>query len=149
VGGPLPAPPASPALSAVPGTDEHGLKIQQAAAAAGTSPAELCQRVSGLFRRALAQAAVSFTDFTRTSEPRHQRAVRRFWGALRDAGALYKGAYEGWYCTAEECFVPESQLGERPDARGRRCRVALESGHQVAARLRELLVLRPGLLWGC
>uniref|UniRef100_A0A8B9RYJ6 Methionyl/Leucyl tRNA synthetase domain-containing protein n=2 Tax=Telluraves TaxID=3073808 RepID=A0A8B9RYJ6_9AVES len=113
------------------GTDEHGLKIQQAAAAAGTSPPELCQRVSGLFRQALTQAAVSFTDFIRTSEPRHQRAVVHFWGALRDGGSLYKGSYEGWYCTPEECFLPESQLAEHRDAQGRPCKVSLESGHQV------------------
>ncbi|NXY89586.1 SYMM protein, partial [Alcedo cyanopectus] len=113
------------------GTDEHGLKIQQAAAAAGTSPPELCERVSGLFRQALTQAAVSFTDFTRTSEPRHRRAVQRFWAALRDAGALYKGSYEGWYCTAEESFLPESQLAESTDSRGRPCKVSLETGHQV------------------
>lgn len=115
----------------VPGTDEHGLKIQQAAAAAGTSPAELCERISGLFRRALSQAGVSYTDFTRTSEPRHQRAVRHFWGVLRDGGMLYKGAYEGWYCTAEESFLPENQLGESTDSQGRPCRVSLETGHQV------------------
>ncbi|XP_009952072.1 PREDICTED: LOW QUALITY PROTEIN: methionine--tRNA ligase, mitochondrial, partial [Leptosomus discolor] len=105
--------------------------IQQAAAAAGTSPPELCERVSGLFRQALTQAAVSFTDFIRTSEPRHRRAVLHFWGALRDGGALYKGAYEGWYCTPEECFLPESQLAERRDAQGRPCKVSLETGHQV------------------
>ncbi|XP_027590102.2 methionine--tRNA ligase, mitochondrial [Pipra filicauda] len=113
------------------GTDEHGLKIQQAAAAAGMSPPELCERVSGLFRQALAQAGVAFTDFTRTSEPRHQRAVRHFWGALRDCGALYKGSYEGWYCTPEESFLPESQLAERRDAQGRPCKVSLETGHEV------------------
>ncbi|NWU92818.1 SYMM protein, partial [Upupa epops] len=113
------------------GTDEHGLKIQQAAAAAGTTPPELCERVSGLFRQTLTQAAVSFTDFIRTSEPRHQRAVQHFWGALRDGGALYKGAYEGWYCTPEECFLPESQLKECRDAQGRPCKVSLETGHQV------------------
>ncbi|XP_061862599.1 methionine--tRNA ligase, mitochondrial [Colius striatus] len=113
------------------GTDEHGLKIQQAAAAAQTSPPELCERVSGLFRQAFTRAAVSFTDFIRTSEPRHQRSVRHFWGALRDGGALYKGCYEGWYCTAEECFLPESQLAERTDAQGRPCKVSVESGHQV------------------
>lgn len=81
----------------------------------------------------MSQAAVSFTDFTRTSEPRHQRAVRHFWGALRDGGALYKGSYEGWYCTPEECFLPESQLTERRDAQGRPCLVSVETGHQVTA----------------
>ncbi|NXG43350.1 SYMM protein, partial [Psilopogon haemacephalus] len=113
------------------GTDEHGLKIQQAAAAAGTSPPELCERISGLFRHALSQAAVSFTDFIRTSEPRHQRAVQHFWGRLRAGGALYRGSYQGWYCTPEECFLPESQLADGTDAQGRPCKVSLESGHQV------------------
>ncbi|KAM9179958.1 methionine--tRNA ligase, mitochondrial [Mergus octosetaceus] len=113
------------------GTDEHGLKIQQAAAAAGTSPPELCARVSALFRQALTQAAVSFTDFIRTSEPRHQRAVCHFWGALQERGALYKGSYEGWYCTPDECFLPESQLAERTDSQGRTYKVSLETGHEV------------------
>ncbi|NXJ84698.1 SYMM protein, partial [Trogon melanurus] len=113
------------------GTDEHGLKIQQAAAAAGTSPPELCERVSGLFHHALTQADVSFTDFTRTSQPGHRRAVCHFWGALRDSGMLYKGSYEGWYCTPEESFLSESQLAECKDAQGRPCKVSLETGHQV------------------
>lgn len=121
----------SPRLLSVSGTDEHGLKIQQAAAAAGTSPAELCERVSALFRQALIRAGVAYTDFIRTSEPRHQRAVRHFWGALGDAGVLYKGSYEGWYCTPEESFLPESQLAERTDSQGRPCKVSLESGHEV------------------
>lgn len=121
----------SPRLLSVSGTDEHGLKIQQAAAAAGTSPAELCERVSALFRQALIRAGVAYTDFIRTSEPRHQRAVRHFWGALGDAGVLYKGSYEGWYCTPEESFLPESQLAERTDGQGRPCKVSLESGHEV------------------
>uniref|UniRef100_A0A8B9PY71 Methionine--tRNA ligase, mitochondrial n=1 Tax=Apteryx owenii TaxID=8824 RepID=A0A8B9PY71_APTOW len=113
------------------GTDEHGLKIQQAAVAAGVSPPQLCAQVSGLFRQALTQAAVSFTDFIRTSEPRHQRAVQHFWAALQDRGALYKGSYEGWYCTPEECFLPESQLADSRDTQGRMCKVSLETGHQV------------------
>ncbi|XP_009863417.1 PREDICTED: methionine--tRNA ligase, mitochondrial, partial [Apaloderma vittatum] len=111
-------------------TDEHGLKIQQAAAAAGTSPPELCERISGLFHHALTQAEVSFTDFTRTSQPSHRRAVCHFWGALQDSGMLYKGSYEGWYCTPEESFLSESQLAERKDAQGRPCKVSLETGHQ-------------------
>ncbi|NXH23012.1 SYMM protein, partial [Bucco capensis] len=113
------------------GTDEHGLKIQQAAAAAGTSTSELCEQISGLFHQTFTQAAVSFTHFTRTSEPRHQQAVQHFWGALQDAGALYKGSYEGWYCTSEECFLPESQLAERRDTQGHPCKVSMETGHQV------------------
>jgi len=115
------------------GTDEHGLKIQQAAAAAGTSPPELCARISALFHQAFTQAAVSFTDFIRTSEPRHCQAVCHFWTALQERGALYKGTYEGWYCTAEEGFLPESQLTERVDAQGCTHKVSVESGHEVTA----------------
>uniref|UniRef100_A0A8C2STX0 Methionine--tRNA ligase, mitochondrial n=1 Tax=Coturnix japonica TaxID=93934 RepID=A0A8C2STX0_COTJA len=113
------------------GTDEHGLKIQQAAAAAGTSPPELCARISALFHQAFTQAAISFTDFIRTSEPRHCQAVCHFWAALQERGALYKGSYEGWYCTAEEGFLPESQLTERVDAQGNIHKVSMESGHEV------------------
>ncbi|XP_072190064.1 methionine--tRNA ligase, mitochondrial [Excalfactoria chinensis] len=113
------------------GTDEHGLKIQQAAAAAGTSPPELCARISALFHQAFTQAAISFTDFIRTSEPRHCQAVCHFWAALQERGALYKGSYEGWYCTAEEGFLPESQLTERVDAQGHTHKVSVESGHEV------------------
>ncbi|NXJ10081.1 SYMM protein, partial [Odontophorus gujanensis] len=113
------------------GTDEHGLKIQQAAIAAGTSPPELCAQISALFHQAFTQAAISFTDFIRTSEPRHCQAVCHFWAALEEHGALYKGTYEGWYCTAEEGFLPESQLVERVDAQGRPFKVSAESGHEV------------------
>ncbi|XP_074820445.1 methionine--tRNA ligase, mitochondrial [Natator depressus] len=128
------------------GTDEHGLKIQQAAAAAGTSPPELCAQVSGLFRDLFCRAAVSFTDFIRTTEPRHRRAVQCFWAALQDRGLLYKDFYEGWYCTPDECFLTQAQVTERPDAQGRPCKVSLESGHQVlrcAAFLPALLLAWP------
>ncbi|XP_075752754.1 methionine--tRNA ligase, mitochondrial [Pelodiscus sinensis] len=113
------------------GTDEHGLKIQQAAAASGTSPPEHCAHVSGLFHDLFSRAAVSFTDFIRTTEPRHCRAVQHFWTALQGRGMLYKAFYEGWYCTPDECFLSQAQVTERPDAQGHPCKVSLESGHQV------------------
>ncbi|XP_062998100.1 methionine--tRNA ligase, mitochondrial [Elgaria multicarinata webbii] len=113
------------------GTDEHGLKIQTTAAAAGTSPERFCDRVSAKFRELFTQAGISYTDFIRTTEPQHKRAVEHFWTTLRDRGWLYRAYYEGWYCTAEESFLATSQVTERPDALGRRHVVSLESGHQV------------------
>ncbi|XP_063169672.1 methionine--tRNA ligase, mitochondrial [Candoia aspera] len=113
------------------GTDEHGLKIQAAAAAAGISPKEFCDRVSAEFRELFAQAGISYSDFIRTTELRHRRAVECFWAALQAGGSLYQADYEGWYCTAEESFLAASQVMECPDAQGRKQMVSLESGHQV------------------
>ncbi|KAM5280156.1 LOW QUALITY PROTEIN: methionine--tRNA ligase, mitochondrial [Ctenodactylus gundi] len=111
------------------GTDEHGLKIQQAAAAAGVAPRELCDRVSAQFRRLFRDAGVSSADFIRTTEPRHRRAVEHFWGALQARGLLYKGPYGGWYCASDECFLPESKVTRRPGHAGP---VSAESGHPVS-----------------
>ncbi|XP_028570586.2 methionine--tRNA ligase, mitochondrial [Podarcis muralis] len=113
------------------GTDEHGLKIQVTAAAAGSSPEPFCDCMSAKFQELFNQAGISYTDFIRTTEPRHKRAVEHFWAALQDQGWLYQAHYEGWYCTAEETFLAASQVTERPDAHGNRHMVSLESGHQV------------------
>ncbi|XP_074071493.1 methionine--tRNA ligase, mitochondrial [Macrotis lagotis] len=122
---------AGPPVRLSTGTDEHGLKIQQAAAAAGVAPAELCDRVSAQFRALFRAAGVSVTDFLRTTEARHQRAVHHFWGALRARGLLSKGLYEGWYCASDECFLPEAKVTWRPGPGGERRPVALDSGHPV------------------
>ncbi|XP_048369654.1 methionine--tRNA ligase, mitochondrial [Sphaerodactylus townsendi] len=113
------------------GTDEHGLKIQTTAAAAGSLPQHFCDRVSAEFRELFTQAGISYTDFIRTTEPRHRKAVEHFWASLQDRGWLYRANYEGWYCTAEESFLAASQVTECPDAQGHRHTVSLESGHQV------------------
>ncbi|KAM3827322.1 methionine--tRNA ligase, mitochondrial [Vipera latastei] len=113
------------------GTDEHGLKIQTAAAAAGISPKEFCDGVSAEFRELFTQASISYTHFIRTTELRHRQAVEFFWAALHDGGWLYQADYEGWYCTAEESFLAASQLTESPDAQGNKQMVSIESGHQA------------------
>lgn len=113
------------------GTDEHGLKIQTTAAAAGTSPEQFCDRISAQFLELFTQAGISYTDFIRTTELRHKRAVEHFWAALRDRGWLFQADYEGWYCTAEESFLAASQLTECTDAQGQRHIVSVETGHKV------------------
>nr|XP_005000772.2 methionine--tRNA ligase, mitochondrial [Cavia porcellus] len=114
------------------GTDEHGLKIQQAAAAAGLAPRVLCDRVSAQFRRLFRDAGVAATDFFRTTEARHQEAVQHFWEVLAARGLLYKGLYEGWYCSSDECFLPEAKVTRQPGPSGESCPVSLESGHPVS-----------------
>jgi methionyl-tRNA synthetase len=97
------------------GTDEHGQKVEQAAAAAGLGTQEHVDRISADFR-AMAQAMnVSFDDFIRTTEPRHIRACEAFWRLLRQNGDIYLGAYEGWYALRDESFYSEDELVLRPD----------------------------------
>ncbi|XP_038940770.1 methionine--tRNA ligase, mitochondrial isoform X3 [Rattus norvegicus] len=114
------------------GTDEHGLKIQQAAATAGLAPIELCDRVSAQFLQLFREAGISSTDFIRTTEARHRVAVQHFWGVLEARGLLYKGIYEGWYCASDECFLPEAKVTRQVGPSGDPCPVSLESGHPVS-----------------
>ncbi|GAB5575859.1 methionine--tRNA ligase [Prionailurus iriomotensis] len=124
------------------GTDEHGLKIQQAAAAAGLAPTELCDRVSAQFQQLFREAGISSTDFIRTTEVRHRIAVQHFWGLLKARGLLYKGLYEGWYCASEECFLPEAKVTRQPSSSGNSCPVSLESGHPVVWTKEENYIFR-------
>lgn len=115
----------------VPGTDEHGLKIQQAAEAAGEEPLAFCTAVSERFRRLFGSCNISNTDYIRTTEPRHHRAVQHFWSVLRSKGLIYKGSYEGWYSTPDESFLAPSQVTTALDSTGKEIKVSLESGHEV------------------
>ncbi|XP_055967636.1 methionine--tRNA ligase, mitochondrial [Sorex fumeus] len=124
------------------GTDEHGLKIQQAAAAAGFAPTELCERVSAQYHQLFRQADIASTDFIRTTEPRHRTAVQHFWGLLEARGLLYKGVYEGWYCASDECFLPEAKVTRQPGPSGDSCPVSLESGHPVSWTQEENYIFR-------
>lgn len=113
------------------GTDEHGLKIQQAASAAGKEPLSFCTEVSERFRDVFGNCNIANTDFVRTTEDRHRRAVERFWAELLEKGFIYKGTYEGWYSTPDESFLTPSQVTESTDSTGRQIRVSTESGHKV------------------
>lgn len=99
----------------VTGLDEHGQKIADTAAANGMSPQEWCDSMEQPFREAWDMLGITYTDFVRTTEPRHQRSVQKFWGGLYDKGFLYKGAYEGWYCVHEETYYAESDLEKNED----------------------------------
>ncbi|XP_020012474.1 methionine--tRNA ligase, mitochondrial [Castor canadensis] len=124
------------------GTDEHGLKIQQAAATAGLAPIELCDRVSAQFQQLFREAGISSTDFIRTTQARHRVAVQHFWGVLKSRGLLYKGLYEGWYCASDECFLPEAKITRQLGPSGDSWPVSLESGHPVSWTKEENYIFR-------
>ena len=92
------------------GTDEHGQKVERAAQKAGLNPHVFAERIAGKYRDLFKALDISNDDFIRTTEPRHIAAAQAIWRSVRDRGYLYKAAYEGWYCTVDELFVPEAQL---------------------------------------
>jgi len=98
------------------GTDEHGQKVERAAQAAGVETKAFADRVAAKFRALTDLLNLSNDDFIRTTEERHKRAAQAIWQRVADRGFLYKASYEGWYCTVDELFVPETQLVD-----GRRC----------------------------
>ena len=97
------------------GTDEHGQKVEQAAAAAGMSAQEFTDGTSELFRAMTQRIGISNDDFIRTTEARHKAACAELWKRLVDRGEIYLGGYEGWYAVRDEAFYDEEELTTRPD----------------------------------
>ncbi|HVQ13990.1 MAG TPA: methionine--tRNA ligase, partial [Vicinamibacterales bacterium] len=92
------------------GTDEHGQKVDRAAQKANLPTPQFADQVSAAFRQMCRDLKISNDDFIRTTEPRHFAAAQEIWRRVERAGDIYKGEYEGWYCTVDEIFVPEAQL---------------------------------------
>ena len=92
------------------GTDEHGLKIRQAADAAGTTPQEFCDTIAPKFADAWKRLDISNDDFIRTTEPRHHAAVRELLQRCYDAGDIELDTYSGKYCVACEEYFTEEEL---------------------------------------
>ncbi len=92
------------------GTDEHGLKMAQAARAEGVEPADFSHKMSGLFQDMCDRLEISYDRFIRTSEPEHHRASQAIWTAMEEKGDLYLGRYEGWYSVRDEAFYDDSEL---------------------------------------
>ena len=87
------------------GTDEHGQKIERAAAAAGKTPQEYADEISGQFRALWKRMGLTNDDFIRTTDERHKRGVQALFRKLRDNGYIYKGSYTGQYCVSDEAYV--------------------------------------------
>ena len=92
------------------GTDEHGVKVAQAAEEAGVEPGTWTEQTSRRFVEAWQGLGVANDDFIRTSEPRHHRAVQRFLQRIYDNGFIEKGTYSGWYCVGCEAYKDEAEL---------------------------------------
>ncbi len=99
------------------GTDEHGQKIEEKAAAAGVTPKEFVDQVSGTIKELWNLMDTSYDHFIRTTDDYHEKQVQKIFRKFYDQGDIYKGAYEGLYCTPCESFWTESQLvdGKCPD----------------------------------
>ncbi len=112
------------------GTDEHGQKIELKAQEAGVTPKEFVDGVAGTIRGLCDLLNVSYDKFIRTTDENHERQVQKIFKRLYDQGDIYKGAYEGMYCTPCESFWTESQLvdGKCPDC-GREVKPAKEEAY--------------------
>ncbi|OBT59262.1 hypothetical protein VE04_00444 [Pseudogymnoascus sp. 24MN13] len=114
------------------GTDEHGMKIQQAASLSDEDPKEFCDRVSETFKQLAARADLSYDHFIRTTDPDHKEAVQHFWQLLQERGYIYEKKHEGWYSVSDETFYPSSAIEKRLDpATGRTFMAAQETGKEV------------------
>lgn len=92
------------------GTDEHGLKMAQAARAAGIEPIEMADRMVSIFKEMDELLDISYDRFIRTTEPDHRTASQAIWRAMAEKGDLYLGRYEGWYSVRDEAFYEEGEL---------------------------------------
>ena len=112
------------------GTDEHGQKIKIKAAEAGVTPKEFVDKTAGVIKEIWDQMNTSYDRFIRTTDPDHEKQVQKIFKKLYDQGDIYKGYYEGMYCTPCESFFTESQLvdGKCPDC-GREVTPAKEEAY--------------------
>ncbi len=112
------------------GTDEHGQKIELKAAEAGVTPKAFVDDVAGVIRGLCDMLNISYDKFIRTTDDYHEKQVQKIFRRLYNQGDIYKGAYEGMYCTPCESFWTESQLkdGKCPDC-GREVKPAKEEAY--------------------
>ena len=114
------------------GTDEHGLKVQQAAVKAGVEPQEFCDKVAGVFKDLAARVDLSNEIFMRTSDKKHKEAVEYAWQILEQKGYIYESTHEGWYSVSDETFYPPGQVQLIVDPpTGRKIMVSVETGKEV------------------
>jgi len=89
------------------GTDEHGQKIERAAAERGLTPKQLADQVVVRFKDLWRALNISYDYFIRTTEPFHEAGVQKIFKQLKEKGDIYKGTYQGWYCVSDENFLAE------------------------------------------
>ncbi|MEG0398455.1 MAG: methionine--tRNA ligase, partial [Cetobacterium sp.] len=113
------------------GTDEHGQKVEETAKMKGLTPQDWTDSMAPRFIEMWKALDINYTDFIRTTEPRHKDAVKKILKTVHDKGDIYKGEYEGKYCVSCETFVPENQVVNEnhcPDC-GKELRVVKEESY--------------------
>ena len=135
------------------GTDEHGQKIELQALEAGKSPQEHVDEIAGEIKRIWDLVDVSYDQFIRTTDEEHKRVVQKIFKKLYDKGDIYRGKYEGWYCTPCESFWTETQIvdGNCPDC-GREVFQASEEAYflklsKYQKQLEEHIEKNPEFIW--
>ena len=135
------------------GTDEHGQKIEMYAQAEGCSPKEYVDKVAGEIRDICDVLNTSYDYFIRTTDEKHEKTVQKIFKKLYEQGDIYKGSYEGLYCTPCESFWTESQLvdGKCPDC-GREVKAAKEEAYflklsKYQKQLEEYIESRPDFIY--
>lgn len=93
------------------GLDEHGEKIQKNAAAANMTPQEFVDGIATRFTSLWEAMEIDYSDFIRTTQPRHEQTVRKIFSAMLEKGDIYLSTYSGWYCVHEESYWTETQVG--------------------------------------
>ena len=136
------------------GTDEHGQKIERAAAKEGIRPMELADRVVRTHHDVDARLNVQYDDFIRTTESRHRLGVLELIRRIqeRTPDDIYPGEHSGWYCQNEETFVPENQVRDGVDADGHKVEWTTERNYffrlsRYADRLLQHYRQNPGFIW--
>lgn len=134
------------------GTDEHGLKVEQKAAEQGLTPKQFVDKIAAQLKDIWDLMNVSYDKFIRTTDDYHVKTVQKIFNKLYEQGDIYKGAYEGLYCTPCESFWSESQLvnGKCPDC-GREVKPAREEAYffkmsKYASRLVEYIITHPDFI---
>ncbi len=134
------------------GTDEHGQKIENCAAAAGIAPQAYVDNVAGTIKEMWDKMNVSYDYFIRTTDDYHVKTIQKIFERFLKQGDIYKGYYEGWYCTPCESFFTDTQVtdGKCPDC-GRPVKQAREEAYffnmqKYAPRLIEYFETHPGFL---
>ncbi|XP_069104451.1 methionine--tRNA ligase, mitochondrial-like [Argopecten irradians] len=113
------------------GTDEHGLKVQQAAEKGGVPPKVFCDEISNKFRELFKKYDINYSTFVRTTDEAHVDTVHYIWNLLNEKGFIYKDVYKGWYAVSDEAFVSDKDVKEVTTKAGEIQKVSAESGQPV------------------
>ncbi|KAK0727225.1 putative METHIONYL-TRNA SYNTHETASE, mitochondrial [Lasiosphaeria miniovina] len=114
------------------GTDEHGIKVQQAAARNGVHPKNFCDDNAAKFENLANTAVIDYDRFMRTTDQDHVDAVKHFWFLLKGRGLIYRSTHTGWYSVSDECFYPETHIEKTMDPfTGEVFMASIETGNKV------------------